>query len=150
MRIYQLTRQQRFARPLPEVFAFFAEARNLEAITPPWLRFSVLTPAPLTMAAGTLIDYRLCWRGLPLRWRTEISEWQPPLCFIDRQLRGPYRLWVHEHRFLADGDTTLVMDQVRYAVPGGALVNRLVVDRDVTAIFHYRAARLAELLGGWC
>ncbi|MCU0235224.1 MAG: SRPBCC family protein, partial [Thermoanaerobaculales bacterium] len=84
--------------PLAEVFPFFAEARNLERITPGWLRFEVLTPGPIEMRAGALIDYRLRWRGVPLSWRTEIEAWEPPHFFIDRQLRGPYRLWRHQHR----------------------------------------------------
>jgi ligand-binding SRPBCC domain-containing protein len=146
MRTFVLERRQLFARPLDEVFAFFAEARNLEAITPPWLRFEVLTPEPIEMRAGTLISYRLRWRGVPIRWRTEIVAWQPPWGFVDRQLRGPYRLWVHEHRFAADQDGTSVADRVTYAVPFGTLVQRLVVGPDVEAIFDYRAERLAEIL----
>jgi ligand-binding SRPBCC domain-containing protein len=82
-------------RPRDEVFLFFAEARNLEAITPPWLKFEVLTPPPIRMRAGALIDYRIRVHGIPLRWRTEIAEWQPPHRFVDVQLRCPYTLWCH-------------------------------------------------------
>ena len=121
-------------RPRPEVFAFFAEARNLEAITPPWLKFEVLTPAPIAMRAGTLIDYRLRLHGFPIRWRTEITLWEPPVRFADTQLRGPYRLWEHTHTFVEKDGGTLCRDEVRYAVPGGALIERLFVRRDVEKI----------------
>jgi len=144
---YDLEREQWFPRPLEEVFAFFADAGNLEAITPPWLGFEVLTPRPIAMRPGTLIDYRLRLRGVPLRWRTEISVWQPPHRFVDEQRRGPYRLWVHEHRFIEVPGGTEIVDRVRYAVPGGRLVERLVVDRDLARIFEYRRRRVAELLG---
>ena len=124
--------------PLDEVFPFFAEARNLEKLTPPWLRFEVLTEGPITMAAGTLIDYRIHWRGIPLRWRTEIEVWEPPHRFVDRQIRGPYRLWRHEHLFIERGDGTSIIDRVEYAPFGGAIAKRLVVARDVERIFAHR------------
>jgi ligand-binding SRPBCC domain-containing protein len=124
--------------PLEEVFSFFAEARNLERLTPPWLRFEVLTEGPITMAAGTLIDYRIHWRRIPLRWRTEIEVWEPNHRFVDRQIRGPYRLWRHEHLFVERGDGTAIIDRVEYASFGGAFANRLVVARDVERIFSYR------------
>lgn len=124
--------------PLEEVFPFFAEARNLEKLTPPWLRFEVLTEGPITMTAGTIIDYRIHWRVIPLRWRTEIEVWEPNHRFVDRQLRGPYRLWRHEHIFAERGDGTAVIDRVEYAPIGGAIANRLVVARDVARIFAYR------------
>jgi ligand-binding SRPBCC domain-containing protein len=133
--------------PLAEVFPFFAEARNLERITPSWLRFEVLTPEPIEMRAGALIDYRLRWRRVPLSWRTEIEAWEPPHFFVDRQLRGPYRLWRHEHRFVDRGDSTLVSDRVDYAAPGGHLVHRLMVDRDVRRIFEHRRQTLLTIFG---
>ena len=133
--------------PLEDVFPFFAEARNLEKLTPPWLRFEVLTEEPITMAAGTLIDYRISWRGIPLRWRTEIEVWEPGRRFVDRQIRGPYRLWRHEHLFEERGNGTAVVDHVEYAPIGGALANRLVVARDVTRIFAYRHEVLRRDLG---
>ena len=123
---------------LDEVFPFFAEARNLEKLTPPWLRFEVLTEGPIEMAEGTLIDYRIRWRGIPLRWRTEIEVWEPPHRFVDRQIRGPYRLWRHEHLFTDRGDGTSIIDRVEYAPIGGTLAQRLVVARDVERIFAYR------------
>ena len=134
-------------RPREEVFAFFGEARNLQAITPPFLNFTVLTPAPIEMRAGTLIDYKLRVRGIPLRWRTLIREWEPPFRFVDEQLRGPYRQWIHEHTFTEHDGGTLARDVVRYSVFGGALVNRLFVRGDVEKIFAYREKRLKELLG---
>jgi ligand-binding SRPBCC domain-containing protein len=134
-------------RPLAEVFPFFADARNLEELTPPWLSFNVLTPDPIPMAVGTTIDYRLSWRGIPLRWRSEIAAWDPPHRFIDRQLRGPYRLWHHEHRFEEVDGGTMVVDDVEYAVWGGALAVNLGVRRDVERIFAYRSERLAEIFG---
>ncbi len=124
--------------PLGEVFGFFAEARNLEKLTPPWLRFEVLTGDPITMDVGTLIDYRIHWRGIRLRWRTEIEVWKPPHRFVDRQIRGPYRLWRHEHLFIDRGNGTSIIDRVEYAPLGGALAQRLVVARDVKRIFAYR------------
>ena len=134
-------------RPRPEVFAFFAEARNLEAITPPWLKFEVLTPAPIAMWAGTLIDYRLRLHGFPIRWRTEITLWEPPVRFADTQLRGPYRLWEHTHTFVEKDGGTLCRDEVRYAVPGGALIERLFVRRDVEKIFAFRQETMRRRLG---
>ena len=133
-------------RPPGEVFPFFADASNLEAITPPLLRFEILTPGPIAMRPGCLIDYRLRLRGCPLRWRTEITAWEPPHGFVDEQRRGPYRAWVHEHRFEDRDGGTRVTDGVRYRVPGGALVDRLLVRRDLRRIFEYRARRIAELL----
>ena len=124
--------------PLDQVFGFFAEARNLEKLTPPWLRFEVLTTGPITMAAGTLIDYRIRWRGIPMRWRTEIEVWEPPHRFVDRQIRGPYRLWRHEHLFSEQSNGTSVMDRVEYAPFGGEIAQRLVVARDVERIFSCR------------
>lgn len=125
-----------------EIFSFFADAHNLEAITPPWLRFRVLTPAPIAMNAGALIDYRLRLRGIPLRWRTLIHIWEPPDRFVDVQIRGPYRLWYHEHTFESVAGGTLVRDRVRYVVPGGRLVHDLFVRREVERIFAFRQAAI--------
>lgn len=135
-------------RPRAEVFSFFADAANLERITPPWLSFHILTPGPIEMREGTLIDYRLSVRGIPLRWRTRIELWQPPEGFVDVQLRGPYRLWHHTHEFEERDGGTLCRDRVRYAVPGGWLVDRLLVRRDVERIFRHRTAELRRRFGG--
>jgi ligand-binding SRPBCC domain-containing protein len=132
-------------RPLDEVFAFFSDANNLETITPSWLNFEVITPGPIIMRPGTLIDYRIRIHGFPVRWRTEITRWQPPHQFVDEQLRGPYKLWHHTHTFAERDGKTWCADRVRYFPRGGALMNRLFVRRDVEKIFAYRARRLQEL-----
>lgn len=145
MRVYELRTRVRLPRSRPEVFAFFADAGNLEAITPPWLHFHIETPQPIGMRQGALIDYRLRLHGIPIRWKTQITAWDPPRRFVDEQIRGPYRLWVHEHTFIEDGEGTVVEDYVRYAVPFGWLADRLVVARDLKAIFGYREERLKEV-----
>ena len=122
MRIFELKTSLWLPKPLDDVFPFFADARNLEALTPPWLHFEVLTPAPISMAPGTTIDYRLRLRGLPIRWQSEITAWEPPHRFVDEQRRGPYRLWVHEHRFREQDGQTLAEDHIRYAAPGERLL----------------------------
>ena len=142
MKTYRLTREQFVPLPLEEVFAFFADAHNLERLTPPWLNFEVLTPSPVDMRAGTLIDYRLQLHGIPVRWQSEITVWQPPHRFVDRQVSGPYRLWVHTHQLESLAEGTLVRDLVDYAVPGGALVQRFFVGPDLNRIFDYRARQL--------
>lgn len=147
MRVRVLERSQLLGRPLDEVFPFFADARNLQRLTPPLLNFRILTPMPIEMRAGALIDYRLVLHGFPLRWRTEITAWEAPYRFEDTQRRGPYRLWVHEHTFEARGGHTLARDRVRYAMVGGELVHRLLVAPDLQRIFDYRAERLAEVFG---
>ncbi|HXH87399.1 MAG TPA: SRPBCC family protein [Gaiellaceae bacterium] len=142
----ELARTQLVPRGLGETFAFFADPRNLEAITPPWLNFRILE-APERLERGSFLRYRLRLYGIPLRWLTEIEAWQPPRGFTDRQLRGPYRLWVHTHRFTAVEDGTEIYDNVRYRVPGGRLAPTRIVRGLVEEIFDYREARLRELLG---
>lgn len=135
-------------RPIEDVFAFFADAGNLERLTPPWLRFEILTPRPIAMRVGALIDYRLRVRGLPLRWRSEITAWEPPYRFVDEQRRGPYRLWIHEHTFETVDGGTRVRDRVEYAAPGGWIVQRLFVGPDLKRIFDYRTEALGRVFGG--
>ena len=148
--VHVLRREQRLPGPPEEVFAFFGDARNLEAITPPLLRFRMLTPEPIVMGAGTRLRYRLRVRGVPVSWLTEIREWDPPHRFVDEQLSGPYALWRHVHTFADDGaGGTLMVDEVRYALPLGVvgeLAHRLVVRGDLQRIFDYRAARVPQLL----
>ena len=135
--------------PRPEVFAFFADAANLEAITPPELHFQIITPLPITMQKGAIIDYRLRLRGIPFSWRTRIAEWESPLRFVDEQVRGPYALWEHTHTFTTAPDGgTMVQDTVRYQLPLGSLgaMALPLVQRDLTRIFGYREVRVRQLL----
>ncbi len=132
-------------QPLTIVFSFFADAGNLEIITPPWLRFAILTPLPITMRIGARIEYRLRLRGIPMRWQSEITAWDPPHRFVDEQRRGPYRKWVHEHTFAERDGGSEVSDFVRYTAPGGRLVNSLLVRRAVRRIFEYRIRALRAL-----
>jgi ligand-binding SRPBCC domain-containing protein len=136
---------QEIAVPLATVFPFFADPRNLETITPPWLQFRILTPGAIQMRPGALIDYRIRIRGIPVRWRTGITVWDPPHRFVDRQIRGPYRLWVHEHTFSEENGATKMRDRVEYAVPGGEIIRRLLVAPDVERIFRYRRAVLERV-----
>jgi len=141
----RLEATQFLPHPGEAVFRFFADAFQLETITPHWLRFVVLTPAPITMRIGLRIDYRLRLHGVPVRWQSAISAWEPPVRFVDEQIRGPYRRWHHEHRFESVGGGTLCRDLVDYEVPGGPIVDRLFVRRDLRNIFRFRQRRMAEL-----
>jgi len=135
-------------RPLEQVFKFFAEASNLERITPPELKFQILTRLPLQLQAGSVIDYRLALFGVPFKWRTRIVHWDPPHIFVDEQERGPYRNWVHSHTFSQTGDGTAITDRVRFRLPLpplGELAYPLV-RRQVERIFRYREARIQTLL----
>ncbi|MEM6334819.1 MAG: SRPBCC family protein [Planctomycetota bacterium] len=144
---YRLTMHQWLEPSQQDLWPFFSNAANLEEITPDSVQFHVITPQPVDMHPGTLIDYRLKVRGLPLRWRTHISDWNPPTSFIDQQVRGPYDLWHHEHRFVADGSGTRCTDTVHYRVPGGPLaplIHAMFVGPDVRKIFAHRAVVLAD------
>lgn len=148
-RVHRLERSQRLDRPVGEVFAFFPDACNLEAITPPFLRFRILTPAPIEMRAGTRIDYALSLHGMPLRWRTHITRWEPGVCFVDEQASGPYALWRHTHAFEPDGEATLMHDLVEYREPlgpVGQLAHALYVRRMLDRIFDFRCGATARLL----
>ena len=133
--------------PREEVFGFFADAGNLERLTPPELRFRILTPQPITMFAGSLIDYRLQLFGVSFAWQTLISRWEPPACFVDEQLRGPYRKWVHTHQFREVAGGTEIIDQVVYQLPLGPLgrLVRLPVARRLQRIFSFRQQVLQEI-----
>ena len=150
MSVHTLTRQQELEGSPAEVFPFFADATNLEAITPPLLAFQVMTPRPIAMHAGTLIEYRLKIHRMPIRWRTLIEEWRPSEMFVDTQIKGPYKLWHHTHTFdPLPGGRTLMVDVVRYSIgygPLGDLAHSLFVGRDVASIFDYRAEVIAPLL----
>ncbi len=143
--------REQFLRGLApaQVFPFFADARNLEAITPPLLGFRVITPDPIEMRVGTLIQYRLRLHGVPVSWLTSIQAWDPPHRFVDVQVRGPYGLWHHTHTFEEVDGGTLMRDTVRYAIgfgPLGEIARRALVERDLKAIFDHRAATVPALL----
>lgn len=147
---YVLKREITIARPRAEVFEFFANAENLERITPPELGFDITTPTPIEMRVGTLIEYTLSLRGIPVKWRTEISKWDPPYEFIDRQLSGPYKQWIHRHVFSETPDGgTLIEDDVRYRLPLEPLgdIAHFIVRRELDRIFDFRQKAVAELLG---
>jgi len=145
MKIRTLQSEVWIPRPLEEVFAFFSRAENLEALTPRWLHFSILSPGSIAMKAGTRIRYRLRLRGIPLRWESEITTWEPPHRFVDEQRSGPYRRWIHEHQFLEHEGGTTVRDIVQHSVAGGLLVHRLFVGPDLDRIFEFRRQKIAEI-----
>lgn len=148
--MHRLERCLVIPRPRAEVFAFFSDARNLEAITPSSLRFRIATPLPIEMGPGTRIDYSLSLFGVPLRWRTLIALWQPDERFIDEQERGPYAVWRHLHEFEAAGSSTRMRDVVDYALPFGALgsaAHALCVRRMLKLIFDHRENAICERFG---
>jgi ligand-binding SRPBCC domain-containing protein len=141
--VYRLERQQVVPGAPDEVFAFFADAFNLEEITPPWLHFRVDAEGPIAMRPGTLIPYRLRLHGVPVRWLTRIEAWEPARRFQDVQLRGPYRVWRHTHTFAPHEGGTAMRDRVDYALPLGPLgrlAHAALVRRDLKRIFDFRAA----------
>lgn len=142
---YVLASSVLLPHPRDAVFAFFSDAFQLTRITPPWLQFRIKTASPIDLKRGCLIDYRIRLHGIPIKWRTEISSWDPPYSFTDRQIRGPYRLWEHLHTFEAVEGGTMAMDSVRYRPLGGWLTNWLLVENDLRRIFEYRRQRMLEL-----
>jgi hypothetical protein len=149
-RTHRLARRQSVPRPLEAVFAFFADAANLEEITPPFLRFRILTPTPVEMRPGARIEYALSLFGIPLRWRTRITAWERGVRFVDEQESGPYALWRHTHEFESDGDSTLVRDVVDYSLPMGplgSLAHALFVERTLARIFDFRRDAIRRRFG---
>lgn len=142
---YRLNAVQWFDLPLEQVFSFFSDAMELEQITPEFLQFKVLTPGPIEIQQGTLLDYRLKLHGIPIKWRTEICVWEPPFRFVDQQLRGPYRRWYHEHQFEEIDGKTRVSDDVHYIPRGGSLIHRFLIKSDLEKIFGFRQDRLREI-----
>jgi ligand-binding SRPBCC domain-containing protein len=145
--VHHFHSEQWVDRPLEEVFAFFSDANNLEAITPRQLNFRILTPGPIRLEAGARIDYQLTLYGVPVKWATLIERWEPPHEFVDVQLRGPYRVWRHTHRFLAEAKGTRMIDDVAYELPLGPLgrmVEALWARREVARIFAHRTEVIAR------
>jgi ligand-binding SRPBCC domain-containing protein len=145
MKTYWLRKSIWLPQSRDKVFEFFSNPANLDRLTPTWLGFAILTPATKPIMQGALLDYRLRIRGIPIRWQSEITVWEPPRRFIDRQTKGPYSLWVHEHTFEERDNGTLVGDNVEYAVPGGRIVQKFLVAPDIERIFDYRHKILEEL-----
>jgi ligand-binding SRPBCC domain-containing protein len=147
MRVRNFESQLWLPQPRDEVFAFFSDAANLDAITPTWLNFRTITPGSIVMHCGTMLEYKLRIHGFPIRWRSQITAWEPPVRFVDEQVRGPYRLWIHEHTFVERDGGTLVCDRVQYAVAFDWLTDSLLVRPDVERIFRYRADVLRRRFG---
>jgi len=148
MRTHLLEREQELAIAPHQTFELFADAGNLERITPPWLRFRIVSRGEIEMGPGTLIEYRLALHRVPVSWLTRIEVWEPPARFVDRQMRGPYALWEHTHSFEAAGDGTLMRDRVRYRLPlgvVGGLAHLAFVRRDLERIFDYRRDAVSRL-----
>lgn len=142
MKVYTLHRKQFFNRPLDEIFPFFESPENLGSITPSWLDFRFLTPLPIEMKQGAVIDYTISWLGISLRWRTLISRYDPPREFADSQVKGPYALWEHTHSFRKVDGGTEMTDTVQYALPFGLLgqfAHRIAIRKQIEAIFDHRA-----------
>ncbi len=149
--MYRLTSEQLVPAPLDEVFAFFSEPENLARITPPWLIFRILTPSPVAMRTGALIDYQISLGPLPTHWRTMITAYDPPHIFVDEQLAGPYSFWHHTHRFESVGTGTRILDEILYLMPFGPLgklVHKLVVRQQLAGIFSHRKLVIAEQFPG--
>lgn len=147
---YRLERRQLVRRPLTEVFSFYADPRNLARLTPPWLGFRLVSAGELRMREGLRIEYTIRAFGIRRRWTSEITAWQPPVRFVDEQVRGPYRLWRHLHEFWQVEGGTEIVDVVMYQLPLGPvgwLAHRLAIRRQLEEIFDYRARAVAELFG---
>jgi ligand-binding SRPBCC domain-containing protein len=148
--VYRLERTQRIPAPISEVFAFFSDPANLGRITPPGLRFRIRGERSSPLAAGSRIEYRIRWIGIPIRWVTRITEWQPPREFEDVQEIGPYRRWRHRHRFAEDAAGVEMQDRIDYEMPFGVLgrlVHALRVRSQLEAIFEYRRTAIGEIFG---
>lgn len=135
--------------PLATVFRLFEDPRNLEQITPPWLNFRILDPDRVAMRAGAEIDYIIRWLCVPLKWKTNITEYDPPHQFVDEQARGPYSLWHHEHTFEETPAGVIIRDRVDYRLPLGVfgrIAHALLVKRQLLEIFRYRQESIQRIL----
>jgi ligand-binding SRPBCC domain-containing protein len=151
MQPHLLEVQTKLNASLKEVFEFFSRAENLNQVTPPELRFKILTPLPLEMKVGTLIDYQIRLSGIPFHWRTLITTWEPPYRFVDEQMKGPYKMWHHEHTFEQRDDHVLMTDRVHFLSPGGIFepfINHILVEPKIKGIFSYREERFKDIFAG--
>lgn len=151
MKVHTLDCEMLVTKSLAETFAVFEDAHNLARITPSWLSFQVTTPGLIVMRQGAEITYKIKWLGFPMRWKTFISQYEPPFLFVDEQEKGPYKLWRHRHIFRPNAEGTLVTDHVEYALPLGplgGLAHSVMVRRQLLAIFRYRQKALQNLFGG--
>ena len=147
-RLRTLTSEISVAAGINEVFTFFSKAENLDLITPPELKFKILTPLPVEITDGTLIDYSISLSGIPFKWKTKISRWEPPDYFIDVQLKGPYKIWIHEHIFRSQGTGTVVKDVINYLPPGSIaepVINRLFVKKKLERVLEFRKFKINEI-----
>jgi len=148
VKLRNITRETEVSKSIEEVFAFFAKAENLNAITPPELNFKIITPLPIEMKKGTLIDYKIKLSGISFNWKTEITQWEPPYRFVDTQLKGPYKVWIHEHTFVSQGSGTIIRDSVSYLPKGWALepaIHGLIVKKKLEHIFDYRMEEIKSI-----
>ena len=145
MKTFRLETQLWLPQSRDKIFDFFSDPGNLDRLTPAWLKFRIETPLTTKISLGTILDYRLRIHGLPIHWQSQISAWEPPDRFIDRQTKGPYSLWIHQHYFEDSDGGTIVGDDVEYAVPGGAIVQKLLVAPDLDRVFKYRHQVLEQL-----
>lgn len=148
MKLYTLRREQLLPRSLDEVFSFFERPENLEAITPPWLNFKMITPTPVHMKQGSIFDYTLRVRGVSVHWASIITAYDPPHSFVDQQIRGPYEYWYHTHKFFETDEGTRIVEEVRYIMPyglAGRLAHALMIGPDLQEIFDYREVAVEKL-----
>lgn len=146
--MYNLYREQIVNKTIDEVFSFFEKPENLEVITPTWMRFKIKTPPPLIMKAGAEFDYRIDLIKIPLKWKTKIAIYDPPYKFVDVQMKGPYRKWIHTHTFETMGDKTKITDNVDYDLPAGILgriVHMIYIRKTLKAIFDFRESTINRL-----
>lgn len=149
MKNRKLKRELFINKPLEEVFSFFSDAFNLNLVTPPWLQFEILTPRPIQMQIGSRIDYQLRLHKIPIKWKTEITLWEPPNSFVDSQIKGPYAVWNHEHRFVSQNGGTQMTDLIEFRSRGfifEPIIHHLFVKKDVQRIFDYRKEKFKDIL----
>ena len=148
MKTHLAVRKTLIKKNISEVFDFFSKAENLDRLTPSHLGFKIITKLPVEMKVGTLIDYKIKLNGIPFRWQSVISKWEPPYLFEDKQLKGPYKIWIHEHKFEDKGDSTLMTDTVHYLSPGGIfefIPHNLIVKRKLEEILDFREKTLKSI-----